>query len=124
MPSVLAMFPEAGKKNNEESYINESVLGHKFLNKAFKATYEAGNYNFSVFIIVNISPEETLNSINTYLAATGTDPVDSETGRYMLKDGYNGTVFLAWKENRIVVISGLSKDQSEVADKYTSEILK
>ncbi len=124
MPSVLTMFPEEGKKKNEELYINESVLGHKFLNKAFKATYEAGNDNFSIFIIENITPQETRKSIDAYLAATGTDSVDSETGRYMLKDGYNGTVFLAWKDNRIVIISGLSKDQSEVADRYTTEILK
>ena len=124
MPYVLSMFPEAGKKNNEESYINESVLGHKFLNKAFKATYEAGNDIFSIYIIENISPEVTRKSIDEYLVATGTESVDSESGRYMLKDGYNGTVFLAWKENRIVIISGLSKDQSEVADRYTTEILK
>jgi hypothetical protein len=124
MPYVLSMFPEAGKKNNEESYINESVLGHKFLNKAFKATYEAGNDIFSIYIIENISSEVTRKSIDAYLVATGTESVDSETGRYMLKDGYNGTVFLAWKENRIVIISGLSKDQSEVADRYTTEILK
>ena len=54
----------------------------------------------------------------------GTEKVESESGRYMLKDGYNRTIFLAWKENRIVIISGLSKDQSEVADKYTSDILR
>jgi hypothetical protein len=42
----------------------------------------------------------------------------------MLMDGYNGTIFLAWKDKRIVIISGLAKDQAEIADKYTSEILK
>jgi len=42
----------------------------------------------------------------------------------MFKDGYNGTIFLAYKENKIVIISGLSKDQSEIADRYTSDILK
>lgn len=124
MPAVLSLFPDIGKKINEETFINESVLGHKFLNKAFKASYEAGNDIFSIFIMENNSPEETRNSVNAYLASTGAEAVDSETGRYMLKDGYNGTIFLAWKENRIVIISGLSKDQSEVADKYTSEILK
>ena len=40
MPSALSLFPADGKKINEEAYINESVLGHKFLNKAFKANYE------------------------------------------------------------------------------------
>ena len=41
-----------------------------------------------------------------------------------LHDGYNGTIFLAWKDNRMVIISGLSKDQADIADQYTSEILK
>ena len=42
----------------------------------------------------------------------------------MLTDGYNGTIFLAWKDKRIVIISGLAKDQAELADNYTAEILK
>jgi hypothetical protein len=124
MPSALALFPESGKKINEETYINESVLGHKFLNKAFRANYESGNDIFSIFIMESIIPEERRKSIEAYLTAAGIDSVDSETGKYMLKDGYNGTIFMAWKENRIVIISGLSKDQSAIADKYTSEILK
>lgn len=124
MPSVLSVFPSNGKKINEETYINESVLGHKFLDKAFKATYESGPDNFSVFIMEKNRPEEAQKTVNAYLAVTGTDPIESETGRYMIKDGYNGTIFLAWKENRIVIISGLSKDQSDLADRYTSEILR
>jgi hypothetical protein len=124
MPSVLSAFPSNGKKINEETYINESVLGHKFLDKAFKATYESGPDIFSVFIMEKNSSEETQKTVNVYLSATGIDAIESEAGRYMLKDGYNGTIFLAWKENRIVIISGLSKDQSELADRYTSDILR
>jgi hypothetical protein len=124
MPAVLAYFPETGKKLNEETYINESVLGHKFLNKAYKAIYEIGADIFSIFILETSSPEEAKKSAEAYLAATGIDSVESGSGRYMLKDGYNGTVFMTWKDNRIVIISGLSKDQSEVADRFTSEILK
>ena len=124
MPSALSLFPEAGKKINEETYINESVLGHKFLNKAFKASYESGNDVFTIFIMEKNTLEETRKSIEAYLAASGTEALESENGRYMLKDGYNGTIFLAWKGNRIVIISGLSKDQSGIADKYTSEILR
>ena len=41
----------------------------------------------------------------------------------MFTDGYNGTVFLSWKGNQIVIITGLAKDQADIADKYTSEIL-
>jgi hypothetical protein len=123
MPAVLSKFPEIGRKMNEETYINESVLGHKFLNKAYKAVYEIGTDNFSIFIMENSSTEEARKSVEAYLAATGIDAVESGSGKYMLKDGYNGTVFLAWKDNLIVIISGLSKDQTEIADRYTSEIL-
>jgi hypothetical protein len=52
------------------------------------------------------------------------DQTDEDSGKIVIKDGYNGTIFLSWKDNRIVVISGLEKDQSEIADRYTSEILK
>jgi hypothetical protein len=124
MPAVLSQFPETGRKKNEETYINESVLGHKFLNKAFKASYEVGSDVFSIFILGNSSPDEAKKSVDAYLKAAGQEPTDASGGKYMLSDGYNGTIFLAWKENQIVIISGLSKDQSAIADQYTSEILK
>lgn len=124
MPSVLSMFPSEGKKKNEEMYINESVLGHKFLNNAFRANYESGPDIFSVFIFNCKSPEEAWESANAFLLSAGMDALESSSGKYVLADGYNGTIFLAWKDNRIVAISGLSKDQADIADKYTSEILK
>jgi hypothetical protein len=124
MPKALALFPSEGKKTNEETYLNENVLGHTFLNKAFRANYTSGNDEFSIFIVENSTPEETRFIVNAYLKSGGIDEEDSEAGRYMMKDGNNGTIFLAWKDSRIVIISGLSKDQSDIADKYTSEILK
>jgi len=123
MPSALSLFPTTGKKVNEETYINESVLGHKFLNKAYKANYESEKDTFSIFIMES-TPKETQKTVDAYLAATGTETTEAEIGKYMLKDGYNGTIFLAWKGNRIVILSGLSIDQSAVADKYISEIIK
>jgi hypothetical protein len=124
MPAALSVFPATGKKINEETFINESVLGHKFLNKAYKSNYESGSDVFSIFIMDKSTPEETHKSIEAYLKATGTEALDSENSKYILKDGYNGTIFLAWKGNRIVIISGLSKDQSDIADRNISEILR
>ena len=124
MPQSISLFPGPGKKLNEETYIHESVLGHKFLSKAFKANYERDNDKFSIYILENSNPDEITKTIETYLSATGTQELDPNTNRYVIKDGYNGTIFLAWKENRIVLISGLSKDQSDIADMYTSEILR
>lgn len=124
MPAVLSRFPETGKKLNEETYISESVLGHKFLDKAFKALYEIGTDNFSIFILEEKSSEKAKQSVDEFLKSAGMDTADGDSGKYLLRDINNGTVFLAWKENDIVIISGLSKDQTALADQYTSEILK
>ncbi len=124
MPRPLTLFPGEGLKKNAESYINESVLGHSFLNKAFKAEYELVSGKFSVFIFNFNTPGEVTSTVGTYLKAAGMEFSGSESGKYLLNDGYNGTIFLAFKENILVLISGLAKDQADIADKYTSEILK
>lgn len=124
MPVTLSRFPETGKKINEETYINQNVLGHKFLSGAFKAVYEVGPDIFSIYIIETKSSSETSKTAEAYFKATGEDLPESENGKFVLSDKLNGTVFLAWTEKTIVIISGLSKDQSDIAEQYTSEILK
>jgi hypothetical protein len=123
MPSLLTEFPDEGRKINQEMYINESVLGHQYLNKAFKASYGAGNDNFDIYLIKTNNAREAFESASKYLAPSGIEPENSESGKYVFNDGYNGTIFLSWKENMIVIISGLAKDQTDIADKYTSAIL-
>ncbi len=124
MPSLLSEFPSEGRKNNEETFINESVLGHQFLIKAFKATYEIGSDNFSIYLFNYSTPQEAFKSAESYLAFAKIEAIQSDIGKYIFADGYNGTVFLSWKDSRMVLITGLAKDQAAIADKYTSEILK
>jgi hypothetical protein len=124
MPKTLLDFPENGKKQNEETFINEGVLGHEFLKGAFKAPYEISDQAFSVFIIDCKIGDDCHKSVNTYLTKCGIDQDNSASDKYVFKDGYNGDIFLSWKENRIVIIQGLAKDQTDIADRFTSEILK
>jgi hypothetical protein len=124
MPSALLQFPEAGKKQNEETFINESVLGHSFLKNAFKALYQVGNDSFSIFIIESASSDEARKMADAYLKSAGIEGSGNGIDKVMLTDGYNGPVFLAVRDKTIVLVSGLSKDQSDIADRYTSEILK
>lgn len=124
MPAMLSLFPADGRKANEETYINESVLGHEFLNKAFKAEYSVGSDNFSIFIIKYGSPIEAVQTTVKYLKAAGVDELMIDEGKLVFNDGYNGNVFLSVKDDKLVIISGLAKDQAEIAEKYTSEILR
>jgi hypothetical protein len=124
MPPTLKEFPDAGKKKNEETYIKESVLGHAFLSGAFKALYETGNSQFSIFLFRKTSAEEVAKTVNAFLKSASMEANDQVEGKYFFKDGYNGDIFLSWKENTIVIVSGLAKDQSDIASRYSSEILR
>jgi hypothetical protein len=124
MPALLSVFPEEYKKKNEELYINESVLGHKFLNEAFKAMYEEDGSTFYIHLIETRSNDETLKIAETYLKSAGIEPLNPEDTRYMFTDGYNGNVFLSYNNNLIVIITGLAKDQADIAGKYSAGILK
>lgn len=123
MPSLLLRLPDEGKKVNEETYINESVLGYTFLNKAFRAVYQVGNDTFDLYLIKCSSPQEAIQSVNSYLKTTGMDPDNSESGKIVVADKYNGNIFLSWKGEYIILISGLQKDQADIAEKYTADIL-
>jgi hypothetical protein len=124
MPSVLKEFPDMGKKKNEETYIKESVLGHEFLSGAFKTPYESGNSQFTIFLFKKSSTEESLKTVTAYLKSVGLEMDNQPAGKYVFKDGYNGDIFLSWKDNTVVIITGLAKDQTDLAGTYTSEILK
>jgi len=60
----------------------------------------------------------------TYLSGAGLESFLEDENRFVFTDGYNGTIFLSWKDNLMVIISGLAKDQADLAYKYTTEILK
>jgi hypothetical protein len=98
--------------------------GHEYLTDAFKALYEVGNNEFSIFLFRKRSVEEASKTVGLYLKSAGLEIDDQSGGKYVFKDGYNGDIFLSWKENTIVIISGLPKDQTDVAGRYSSEILR
>jgi hypothetical protein len=124
MPEALALFPADGKVENSEVFLNEGVLGHSFLSSTFRADYQVGTDNFSVYIIRSENPESSRKTVESYLAATGTEALGPGEDKYVLSDGYNGKIFIAWKEDVVVLVSGLAGDQSEIADRYISAILK
>lgn len=124
MPSELSLFPDQGKKQNSETYIKESVLGHPFLYNAFKAEYESGTDKFSIYLIKCTTLSESFKVANAYLLKAGIDVDYSEAGKFAFQDGYNGSIFLAWNETFVIIISGLAKDQADIADKYATDILK
>ena len=124
MPELLKAFPAEGKKAYEDTFVQESVLGHGFLTGAYKANYEVDGNSFLIFILEKTSVEESRKSVSAFLSALKLELLDQDGGKYVLADGYNGTVSLSWSGTRIVLINGLPKDRTDIADKYSSLILK
>ncbi len=123
LPQALSMFPEGGLKKNGEIFINESVLGHDFLNRAFRAGYEVGPDSFSIYIFIG-DAAGIMKAAVTYATTAGMEAAEGPEGKYMLTDGYNGTVFLGWKDGNMVLLTGLAADQADIAESYISQILK
>jgi len=123
MPPTLAEFPQNFKEKYSESYINESVLGHEFLKGAYRADYQQEGISYQVYLFNRSSREDAFMMVKSYLALAGLEPDNTSEGKYVFKDGYNGNVFLAWKENKVIIITGLEKDQTTIADRITGEIL-
>jgi len=124
LPSLLSEFPENGKVKNSETYTGKAVLGYDFLENAFCARYELEGASFAIYLFEKNSHKEVAECVSAYLIKTGMEPDESPEGKYMLRDNYNGDIFLTWNEKRIIIIQGLAKDQSALADRYSSELLK
>lgn len=124
MPETLTEFPDNSREKYSETYINESVLGHEFLSGAYRAEYNRNGTHFQVYIIKRNTPVEAAQMVKAYLSVTKIETNDLSEGKYLLNDGYNGNIFLAWKGTRVVIITGLAKDQSDLAYSLTGEILK
>lgn len=124
MPKTVTEFPDNNRVKNSERYINESVLGHEYLNRGFQAEYQIDGTTFNIILIDKETAAETAKTAASFLAGAGLEPNSAEEGKYCFRDGYNGDIFLAWRGTRMVIISGLAKDQSAIADRYTGEILR
>jgi len=124
MPALMNMFPEKGKLPNEEMYLSESVLGHEFLRNAFRANYELGDETFTIYIFNPVSEEANREMLDKYLAKQGLTATDSADGKFFFKDGYNGDIFLAWKSEFTVLITGLNESGASIANEYINQIIR
>ena len=122
-PALLRAFPAEGLLKNQETYLLDGVLGHDYLRGAFRASYEVEGDRFDIYIFNCRSADEAATMagklIDTPLSANS-----DETEKYVTEDGFNGILYIALKENRLIIISGLESDNTVLAEKYLDKILK
>jgi hypothetical protein len=123
MPEMIRLLPVNGKVAYEETYLNESVLGHSFLRGALRASYKIDDKAFSLYLFKTESAEKASEAVTAYLKSADIE-VDSDiSGRYKFKDGYNGIVYLVWNGDKFAVITGLADGMEAFAGAFCDQIL-
>ena len=121
-PPELQMFPAKAKVRNSEMYISESVMGHEFLNNAFRADYTIDDNRFSIYLFSGNNRDENHHMLSEYLSKYDLEPGSGPGKKYSFEDGYNGYVYLKWQPGLVILISGLDKDSYETANEYINDI--
>lgn len=123
MPESFKRLPANGRLENQELYINESVLGHSFLNGAMKAFYEIDGSPFSIYLFESDTEAKAYESVSTYLKIADIEPENETDGKYQFKDGYNGLVYLVWNRRMFVVITGLDSGMEDFVGTFCDPIV-
>jgi hypothetical protein len=120
LPEELELFPEEGKVSLSDSYIAQNFLGYSFFRAAFTAKY--GPQGDIQLFIIRLTKEEIQKILEKYITPMKEDKVQLKDGYFIVNDLFNGTVFLAERDNILVgVLNTLDED---TALKYISEVVK
>ncbi len=122
-PEELALFPAEGRQTNTEMYIAENVMGHEFLSNAFRVDYNTNGNRFNIYLFTDNTDAQNYEMLKKYLSIYGLSPGDEPGEKFYFEDGYNGFVYLAWEGGLVILLSGLDRDQMELANDYISKIL-
>jgi len=122
-PEILEAFPSKGRNQNEEMFVSENVIGHSFLSDAFRASYSLDGKSFIIYIFYREEPSDIIKMVQKYMTRQSLDTDNQPEGKAVFKDGYNGDIFMAWKNNRMILITGLDNGDSDLANTYISKTL-
>lgn len=121
-PALLEAFPGEGKLANSETYLLESVLGHEFLRGAFRASYEVNDDRFDIYLF-DCSSEEDASAMAGRLAGEAYRPGE-DVFKCMVEDGFNGQLYIALRDRRMIVISGLGRNSMDLAEHYIDLMIR
>ncbi len=124
MPDIIKLLPLEGRKLNGEVFLTESVMGHVFLENAFKVGYDLDGKKFDVFVFSKESAEECGEMISSYLEWAGVEGIDPAAEEIFLEDKYNGPVLIRRNGPRLILFNGLQKDSLGIADSISNAVLK
>lgn len=108
LPIMLGCLPKEDIIKRSDLYIAENFMGHSFLHSAYQASYQAGEKEYTAFIIEAADIEEALKMLGNYLKLAKNNKKPAE-GKFTIKDPYNGEIAIKVKGRYIMGITLDSK---------------
>jgi hypothetical protein len=120
LPDVLNLFPAEGKEDLSDAYIAQNFLGYSFLHSAFTMRYKT-EAEFQLFIIKD-TPEELQHMLDEYLKMLRDEKPRVKDNLMIVKDPYNGTLFMEKKGNYLV--GAINTEKEAIATDYIDKVIR
>jgi len=119
-PARLSAFPAAGLIANSERFLRRSVLGLKFLNNGYTASYRTGGREFEAYLIDCPSEAEAVSAakaLTDYFAGAG-KTVTPTSGGFHAQDPYLKNVYAVKSGAVLCLVTKLESGQESLANKF------
>ncbi len=111
LPELLGVFPNEGKLENSELYIDRNVLGYAFLKAGFTAEYEVKGHKFRLFILDGQDRAGARAMVSEYLAGLGQKLKDVPSGTLKLNDPNHGLLELSRRGRYVAGVLNLTDQE-------------
>jgi hypothetical protein len=112
-PKIIGLFPRENLVANSCQYIPTEFMGLGFLGSAVRARYTVDGKEVTVFILERADRTEVEKMVLKYISYAEAKVKKPGEGDFLMKDPFNGPVFLRWKGNYLLGASGFS-DQKKL----------
>ncbi len=120
LPDLLEAFPEEGKINFTERYINKSFLGYESLSEVLTVDYKVEEKDFKMFLIQKKSANICRKMLEDYFTSITMDKENIQEGNIQINDPYQGELNLLWDNN--IVIGVINCNDSKLNEKYLQQM--
>lgn len=110
-PKVIGLFPAENQVANSCQYIPSEFMGLGFLGSAVRVKYNLKGEEITLFILERTDSSEAGEIIQKYASFAETKIKPGE-GDFLIRDPYNGNVFIRWRGRYLVGATGFSNREN------------
>lgn len=98
-PAPVKAFPEKNLVPNSQKFILKNFMGYSYLHDGYQADYEAGENEFTAFIIEGQSELDAEQMLEQYLESKKDQKTDKGDFGYHIKDRYYKNIYITQAGN-------------------------